>query len=108
MRRNRELGLGLIFSLCLALLVTSYVMVTYIMETWVVVEQVELQVIGKEAFVTATINSDIVGVIFLVGFMLATFFIFGCFLIVDHIYPVKKVVIYQTNDEGWRPLPKLR
>jgi len=108
MKRNRELALGLIFGLCIALLVTSYILVTFIMETWVVVEQVELQMIGKEAFVTATINSDIVGAVFLVGFVLATVFIFGCYAIVDWLYPVKKVVKYQTENSGWKPLPKLR
>lgn len=95
MMRNRELALGLILGWCVAMLATSYVLVTFIMQTWSVVESVELIVVGREFKVAATINSDIVGAVFLGGFVLATVLIFGCYAIVDWLYPVKRIVVVQ-------------
>lgn len=95
MKRNDKLAVGMLFGLCLVLLVTSYILVTFIQEEWPVVEHVEVQMIGKEAFVTATINLDIVGVIFAVGFVIATLFIFGCYFITARLYPVKRFILVQ-------------
>ncbi len=95
MIRNRELALGLFVGLCVGLFAAAYAIVQFVSISFPFVERAEVQMIGNEAFVTATINTDAVGFIFMIGFLAATLFILGCYLIVNWLYPVKRIVVVQ-------------